>query len=283
MPSYPLQHTAFYRFTPIADPPAATTALRALAQTCGVLGTIVLAHEGISGAVAGSSQVIADFESALQADTFLNAALRGMPFKHSDCATAPFGRLKISVKPEIVALGLPGEAGMPAPDEQDASHLSPQAWRDLLARGDAVVLDNRNHFEYRLGHFKAAVDPQVHNFRDFVDYVQANAPAWRAAGKPVAMYCTGGIRCEKTAPWMRSLGLDVLQLEGGILNYFQQLQNATKDAQADWQGECFVFDNRIALDSSLQEAPTTPEQVFDEQHADEAWRMRRAKRLNDLS
>jgi UPF0176 protein len=276
-----MQHTAFYRFTPIADPQAAATALRALAQCCKVLGTIVLADEGISGAVAGSPHAIADFESALQADTFIHAALRGMPFKHSDCATAPFGRLKISVKPEIVALGLPDEAGMPAPDEHDTTHLSPQAWRGLLARGDAVVLDNRNHFEYRLGHFKGAVDPQVHNFRDFVDYVQDNAPAWRAAGKPVAMYCTGGIRCEKTAPWMRSLGLDVLQLEGGILNFLQQLPDAEKDAQTDWQGDCFVFDKRIALDSALQEAPITPEQVFDEQHADEAWRLQRAKRLND--
>jgi UPF0176 protein len=280
-------HTAFYRFTPIADPQAAATALRALAKTHNILGSIVLAHEGISGAVAAAPDAIAAFEASLQSTRFLAGALLGMPFKHSACNTPPFGRLKISVKPEIVALGLPvalaSDVALPPPNEQDASHLSPQAWRDLLARGDAVVLDNRNHFEYRLGHFKAAVDPQVHNFRDFVDYVQANAPAWRAAGKPVAMYCTGGIRCEKTAPWMRSLGLDVLQLEGGILNYFQQLQNATKDAQADWQGECFVFDNRIALDSSLQEAPTTPEQVFDEQHADEAWRMRRAKRLNDLS
>ncbi len=274
-------HTAFYRFTPIADPLAAASSLRVLARSCGVLGTIVLAHEGISGAVAGSSQAIADFELALQASTFADAALRGMPFKHSHCTTQPFGRLKVSVKPEIVALGLPNEAGLPAPDEHDTSHLSPHAWRELLARGDAVVLDNRNHFEYRLGHFKDAVDPQVHNFRDFVDYVQRNAPAWRAAGKPVAMYCTGGIRCEKTAPWMRSLGLDVLQLEGGILNFFQQLPDAKKDAQSDWQGDCFVFDNRIALNSALQETPTTPQQVFDEQHADEAWRLQRAKRLND--
>jgi UPF0176 protein len=281
MPSSPLQHCAFYRFTPIADPWAAAIALRSLAQPHNILGTIVLAQEGISGAIAATPEAIADFESAVQADTFLNAALHGMPFKHSPCASAPFGRLKISVKPEIVALGLPLAASLPPPDEHDNSHLSPQAWRELLARGDAVVLDNRNHFEYRLGHFKAAVDPQVHNFRDFVDYVQQHAPAWRAAGKPVAMYCTGGIRCEKAAPWMRSLGLNVLQLEGGILNFFQQLPDATKDAQTDWQGACFVFDNRIALDSTLQEAPTTPEQVFDEQHADEAWRLQRALRLNN--
>jgi UPF0176 protein len=282
MPCPLVQHTAFYRFTPVADPQAAATALRALAKTHNILGTIVLAHEGISGAVAAASEAIAAFEAALQSTNFLAGALLGMSFKHSACTTPPFGRLKINVKPEIVALGLPQDALLPVPDEQDASHLSPQAWRDLLARGDAVVLDNRNHFEFRLGHFNSAVDPQVHNFRDFVDYVQTHAPAWRAAGKPVAMYCTGGIRCEKAAPWMRSLGLEVLQLEGGILNFCQQGPGATTDAHNDWQGECFVFDNRIALDRTLQEAATTPEQVFDEQHADEAWRLQRAKQLSNL-
>ena len=107
-------------------------------------------------------------------------------------------------------------------------------------------------------------------------YVQAHAPAWRAAGRPVAMYCTGGIRCDKTAPWLRSLGLDVRQLDGGILNYFAQ----QGDASADWQGECFVFDKRIALDTGLRETATTAEQVFDPANPDEAWRLQRARRLD---
>jgi UPF0176 protein len=151
----------------------------------------------------------------------------------------------------------------------------------LLARGDAVVLDNRNHFEVRLGRFRGAVDPEVHHFRDFVAYVQQHAPAWRAAGRPVAMYCTGGIRCDKTAPWMRRLGLDVFQLEGGILNYLEQARlEPTPDAGSDWIGECFVFDNRIALDSRLRETATTAAQVFDARHPDEAWRLQRARRLD---
>ena len=265
-----LLHSAFYRFVPLPDPVAAAEALRALAR--GLTGSIVLAHEGINGTVAGTADAVAAFESALQ--TALAGALRGMVFKHSACTTAPFGLLKVGVKPEIVALGLPG--GLPAPDERDASHLSPAAWRELLARGDVVLLDNRNHFEVRLGHFRGALDPQVHNFRDFVAYVQAHADEWRAANQPVAMYCTGGIRCDKTAPWLRSLGLDVLQLDGGILNYFQQLP----DAARDWQGECFVFDNRVALDTALRETATTPEQVFDPSHPDEAWRLQRARRLD---
>ena len=268
----PLLHSAFYRFVPLTDPVAAADALRALAR--GLQGSIVVASEGINGTVAGMPGVVADFEAALQRRDVLDGVLAGMVFKHSACVTEPFGRMKVGVKPEIVALGLP--EAFPAPDERDGSHLAPAAWRELLARADVVVLDNRNHFEVRLGHFRGAVDPQVHNFRDFAAFVQAHAPAWREAGQTVAMYCTGGIRCDKTAPWLRSLGLDVRQLDGGILNYFQQMP----DAERDWQGECFVFDNRVALDTRLNETATTPEQVFDATYPDEAWRLQRARQLD---
>ena len=267
----PLLHSAFYRFVPLADPTAAADALRTLARE--LTGSIVVAHEGVNGTVAGTPAAVAAFEAALQ--EALDGALRGMAFKHSACTTPPFGRLKVGVKPEIVALGLPG--ALPAPDERDASHLSPAAWRELLARDDVVLLDNRNHFEVRLGRFRGAVDPGVHNFRDFAAWVRAHAGEWRAAHRPVAMYCTGGIRCDKTAPWLRDLGLEVYQLDGGILGYFQQLP----DADRDWEGECFVFDNRVALDTRLRETATTAEQVFDPAHADEAWRLQRARRLDE--
>ena len=266
-----LLHSAFYRFTPFADPAAVAQRLRALAA--GLTGSIIVAAEGLSGSVAGEPDAVARFEAGLLEDD----ALRGMPFKHSACTTPPYGRFKVGVKPEIVALGLPdGDAPLPPPDERDASHLSPRQWRELLARDDVVLLDNRNHFEVRLGRFRGALDPQVHNFRDFVAWVQRHAPEWRAARRPVAMYCTGGIRCDKTAPWLRSLGLDVRQLDGGILNYFATLP----DAGRDWQGECFVFDNRVALDTALAETPTTAADVFDASHPDEAWRLERARRLD---
>ncbi len=264
-------HSAFYRFTPVADPAALAKRLRALAAD--LTGSIVVASEGLNGGVAGDADAVARFEAALQADP----ALRGMPFKRSACTTPPYGRFKVGVKPEIVALGLAdAAAALPPPDERDASHVSPQAWRELIAREDVVLLDNRNHFEVRLGRFRGALDPQVHNFRDFAAWVQARAPAWRAAARPVAMYCTGGIRCDKTAPWLRSLGLDVRQLDGGILHYFAALP----DAARDWQGECFVFDNRVALDTRLAETPTTAAEVFDAAHPDEAWRLERARRLD---
>ena len=288
----PLLHSAFYRFVPVVDPVAVAEAVRRLAL--GLQGSIVLAAEGLNGTVAGAPEAVRAFEQVLQQPATAGGAFAGMRFKHSACLTAPFGRLKVSVKPQTVALDLPAltpdpllppsSAGIQGQHSahdlhvasQDASHLAPPAWRALLARSDPVLLDNRNHFEYRLGHFRGAVDPQVHNFRDFVAYVQAEAPAWRAAGRPVAMYCTGGIRCDKTAPWLRSLGLEVWQLDGGILNYFAQLE----DAHREWQGECFVFDKRIALDSHLQETARTADQVFDVRHPDEAWRLQRANRLD---
>jgi UPF0176 protein len=265
-------HSSFYRFCPVADPLAAAQKVRGMAQ--GLLGSIVLASEGISAAVAGRPTDVAGFEAALLASGLFGDAMR---FKHSGCRTPPFGRLSISVKPEIVALDLPNADELPPPDEHDDSHLSPQAWRELLMRDDVVVLDNRNHFEWRLGRFRGAIDPGVHNFRDFVAYVEAQAPQWRAEARPVAMYCTGGVRCDKTAPWMRSLGLTVFQLDGGILNHLQTLP----DAERDWEGECFVFDNRVALDAKLQETETAADAVFDPALPDEAWRLARARRLDE--
>lgn len=306
-------HSAFYRFVPLPDPETAAQELRGLGAALGLGGSLIVAGEGVNGAVAGPAAQVEAFEQRLRTGAALQGALRGLTFKRSSCTQPPFGRFKVSVKPEIVALGLPSEAQdspVELPDERDASHLSPAAWRQLLDVGRAVVLDNRNHFEFRLGHFRGAVDPGVHHFRDFVRYVEQHAPAWRAQGRPVAMYCTGGIRCDKTAPWMRSLGLEVFQLDGGILNYLRQaqaeeggagaggdesadrmetsweskddLQNASPgDLLAAWQGECFVFDRRIALDARLREAGTTAAQVFDPAHPDEAWRLQRARHLDE--
>ena len=267
----PCLHSAFYRFTPLPDTAAVVQALR---ERCPpLLGNILVASEGINGVVAGPPAAVRAFEASLLNDPVFNAAFTGMAFKHSGCLTAPFARLKVHLKPELVALGLPGVTGLQA--QADPLMLSPAAWRQLLAEDEVVLIDNRNSFEYRLGHFQGAIDPQVHNFRDFAAYLSAHMPAWQAEGKKVAMYCTGGIRCEKLGPWLHAQGLPVYQLEGGILNYCLGLD----DAAREWQGECFVFDNRIALDAQLQETPTTAEQVYDPAVPDEAWRLSRAQRL----
>lgn len=263
-----ISHIAFYKFVRLPEPEQTAAVLRGLTQ--GLLGSILLAHEGINGMLAGSTAELDAFEQALQTDTRLNGAFTGTVFKRTACQTAPFARLKIHVKPEIVPLGIDGVDAT----THTGINVSPQDWRELITQPDVVLLDNRNHFEFELGRFTGAVDPQVHNFRDFAHYVQAHADEWRAQNKRVAMYCTGGIRCEKSSAWMVDLGLPVYQLEGGILNYFAQMP----DAERDWQGECFVFDNRVALDTHLQETSTTEEDVF-AADPNEAWRLARARRL----
>lgn len=259
----PTVHSSFYKFVALDDPAAVAAGLRALAGP--LLGSVLVAHEGLNGVLAGPQDALDAFERDLTRDP----RFAGMAFKRSACRTPPFARLAVHVKPEVVAVGVPYAPAV-------RTQRTPQEWRELIARDDVVVLDNRNSFEYRLGHFAGAVDPGVTSFRDFPRYVAEHAPQWKAEGKQVAMYCTGGIRCEKTAAWMQDLGLTVHELQGGILHYFQ----AMPDAVRDWQGECFVFDNRIALDTHLQQTGTTAEQV----HAGEPdgeWRLARAKRLHE--
>ena len=267
-----LLHTAFYRFVHLPQPEALAALLRELVGGTEprVMGSVLVAPEGINGMLAGSPQAIAAVEQALLDPARWGGAFTGMVFKHSACTTTPFHRMKVHVKAEIVPLGV---AGVDATRDKGVD-VSPQAWRRLIQQEDVVLLDNRNSFEFRLGRFQGAIDPQVGNFRDFPAYVRAHAETWKAEGKRIAMYCTGGIRCEKTSAWMAGMGIPVLQLEGGILNYFAQMP----DAEADWQGECFVFDNRVALDTRLQETATTLEDVYTGQ-PDGEWRLARAMRL----
>ncbi len=268
----PWMHDAFYRFVALPQSEAVAARLADLAR--GLQGSVLVAPEGINGAVAGPAPALDAFRVALCGDPAFDGAFAGLVFKRSACTSRPFGRLRIHRKPALVALGF--DTGPVEADVTPAAPVSPADWRTLIAQPDVVVLDNRNGFEYRLGHFKGALDPQVGRFRDFPAFVDAHAAQWQAEGKRLAMYCTGGIRCEKTAAWLQQRhGLPVLQLDGGILNHFQQLP----DAERDWDGECFVFDNRIALDTRLQETATTAEQVYAGE-PDAAWRLARARRLD---
>ena len=260
-------HSSFYKFVDLPDPTGIAEVLRTMVEGLG--GNIIVAQEGISGAIAGEAAVLHAFEERLTRE--FDGVFAGMGFKHSACVTRPFHLIKVHVKREIVAFGVHGVTAA----GDDASHVSPERFRELLDRPDVVVLDNRNSFEFRLGAFRGAIDPGVDNFRDFPAYVQAHALEWKSAGKQIAMYCTGGIRCEKTAAWMQEQGLTVYQLDGGILNYFQSLP----DAGRDWRGECFVFDKRIAVDTHLQETATTAEEAYAGDESS-AWRLARARRLD---
>lgn len=268
MDTAPLFHDAFYQFVAIPEVEATAATLREL--TTALTGSLLVATEGLNGTVAGSATALDAFRDALRTDPRLGGRFPDIVFKRTACQTAPFQRMKVHSRPEILPLGVDGvnaigHVGLQVP---------PAQWRALLDDPNVVVIDNRNHFEVRLGRFRNAVDPLVRNFRDFPAYIDAQLPTWQAEGKQIAMYCTGGIRCEKTSAWLHERGVPVLQLEGGILNYFA----AMPDAERDWEGECFVFDNRIALDTRLQETGTTAEQVY-AADPEEAWRLRRAQQL----
>jgi UPF0176 protein len=268
-----IHHIAFYKFAAIADVDAVVMRLREV--TAPLLGSILVAGEGINGMLAGSAEQLDAFEQALQIDAVFEGKFAGTVFKRTECLTPPFKRMKVHAKKEIVPLGIDGVDAAGRTADIERTNVAPQAWRELIKQPDVVLLDNRNSFEYRLGKFDGAIDPGVVNFRDFPEYVKAHAAQWKAEHKKVAMYCTGGIRCEKSSVWMQDLGLDVYQLEGGILNYFKDMPDASKD----WQGECFVFDNRVALDTHLHETDTTVEDVY-ESEPDGAWRLERAKKLS---
>lgn len=256
-------HSSFYRFTPMPDPTGFADWLRERGAALALGGVVLVAEEGLSAAIAGEASAVQTLEAELQA----MPGLDGLHFKHNACERRPFSRFKVSVKREIVAFGVPGVRG----DATD-THVSPQRWRELLDDPGTVVIDNRNSFEFKLGRFRGAVDPGVAHFRDFPAYVLARRDEWR--DRTVAMYCTGGIRCEKTAAWMQAQGLRVAQLDGGILNYLETFP----DAAVDWQGECYVFDKRIAIDAAGRETGTTAEQVFTDPA--DAWRLARARRLD---
>ena len=276
--SLPLSHIAFYRFVRLTEPERIAGVLRELTRD--LLGAVLVAHEGINGMLAGHAQALDRFERALADDPRFDGGFNGIAFKRSACRTPPFQRIKVHVRAQVLPLGVGVGVGVDGIDAvgRPGIQLDPAQWRALLDADDVVVIDNRNSFEFRLGHFRGAIDPQVGNFRDLPAFVAANVADWKARGQKVAMYCTGGIRCEKTAAWMHdAFGIDVHQLEGGILRYLAE----TRDAQIDWQGECFVFDNRIALDAQLNETDTTAAQVYAGcgDDSDEAWRLQRAQRL----
>ena len=272
MSSGTLFHDAFYKFVRLADVDAVAGVVRELGAS--LTGSVLVASEGINATVAGSLEALDAFRVALATDARLADVFEGIEFKRSACITPPFQRLKVHSRAEILALGLPSDAVQVDAVSHIGRQVSPERWRELLDDPNMVVIDNRNHFEVRLGRFRNAVDPLVRNFRDFPAYIEAQLPLWQAEGKQLAMYCTGGIRCEKTSAWLEQRGVEVLQLEGGILNYFARMP----DAELDWAGECFVFDNRIALDTRLREAATTAAQVYADD-AQESWRLQRALRL----
>ena len=242
----PVCVAALYRFAPFEDCAALRAALIAVCEEHSIKGTLLLAPEGVNGTIAGAP---AGIEAAL-------AHIRSLPgcerlsVKLSGAAVMPFYRMKVRLKREIVTMGQPDIN----PLADAGTYVSAQDWNALIGDPETVVIDTRNDYEVRLGAFAGAVNPGTRSFREFPDWFRANREALLGghAAPKVAMYCTGGIRCEKATAFLKSEGVEaVYHLDGGILKYLE-----TAPAQASlWQGECFVFDQRVALGHGL--APGT--------------------------
>jgi len=227
---------AFYRFAPLPDPVAAQGPLAHLACCRGVKGTILLANEGVNGTIAGPPAAV----DAVLAHIRDWPGFGAMDHKVAAADTLPFRRLKVRVKREIVTLRAPAD-----PATRVGTYVTPQDWNALIAAPDVAVIDCRNGFEVALGTFPGAIDPETRSFADFPAWWQANADRFK--DRRVAMFCTGGIRCEKATSWLLDQGLpQVFHLQGGILNYLEKVP----PGENLWQGACFVFDERETVDQA---------------------------------
>ncbi|MDZ3832924.1 MAG: rhodanese-related sulfurtransferase [Sphingopyxis sp.] len=231
---------ALYRFAPFDDPAALRQPLYDLCTAGGVKGTLLLAREGVNGTIAGT-------EAAIGAVIAHIRALPGcadLDVKYSSAAAMPFQRLKVRLKKEIVTMKVPGID----PARQVGTYVAPADWNAVVDDPDTVVIDTRNDFEVGYGSFDGALNPHTKSFGEFPDWWRAHAGEF--AGKRIAMFCTGGIRCEKSTAFLRAEGIDdVVHLKGGILAYLEQVPAA----DSRWQGSCFVFDERVSVGHGLIE------------------------------
>ena len=233
---------ALYKFVLLDDIDGLRQALQQLCDKNQILGTILLAEEGINGTIAAPRDGMALFLNWLEADGRFDE----LSLKFSFSPYQPFLRMKVRPKREIVTMGRP-EIN---PAKRTGNYVDPKDWNGLIADPDVLLVDTRNSYETAIGMFAGAVDPMTTNFREFPEWAHslANQPADRRP-KKIAMYCTGGIRCEKASALMQDMGFDeVYHLKGGILKYLEDVPAAN----SQWQGECFVFDGRVAVDHDLQ-------------------------------
>ena len=238
LPKTPLTVAALYHFARLADPAARQGPLLDLCRAQGLCGTLLLAPEGVNGTIAGPRAGILAVLDHIRAWP----GFAGLDWKDSAADAPPFARMKVRLKAEIVTMGQPNMD----PATTTGHYVAPRDWNALIAAPDVAVIDTRNDYEVQIGTFQGAVDPGTKSFRDFPAWWTDNAH--RFQGKRIAMFCTGGIRCEKSTNYLISQGVDqVYHLQGGILKYLEDVPQ--KDST--WQGECFVFDQRVSLTHGL--------------------------------
>ena len=241
MTDTPIQVAALYNFAPFSDPAALQSPLQAACDEAGTRGTILLAPEGVNGTIAGTpggiEAVLAHIRTLPDCETF------DVKYSHAD--EMPFNRMKVRLKREIVTMGEPDVD----PRASVGRYVDPMDWNDLISDPGTIVIDTRNDYEVAIGQFEGAIDPETASFRDFPKWFREHRDELLGEGKKVAMYCTGGIRCEKSTSFLRQEGVEeVYHLKGGILKY---LENVPED-ESLWHGECFVFDQRVAVKHGLE-------------------------------
>jgi UPF0176 protein len=246
---------AFYQFVALPDFEALREPLRNMCAALDIKGIVLLAAEGINGTVAGSHVAIDALVNQFQNGALFGGRLGGLELKFSTASEMPFQRLKVRLKKEIVTLGDPDND----PNARVGIYVEPTEWNALLDDPDMLLLDTRNRFEVEMGTFAGAVDPDLTSFGGFRDYVDRTLDPVRH--KKIAMFCTGGIRCEKASSYLLSRGFEtVYHLKGGILKYLETVP----EAESRWRGECFVFDQRVALGHGLTERPPAERQLVSE-------------------
>ncbi len=234
---------AFYRFVSLPDADSLRPGIRTVCEAEGIRGTVLVSPEGINGTVAGPEAGIERLFAYFRAIPGLEA----LQFQPTRAEYVPFTKLRVRLKGEIVTLRQPAD-----PNEQVGEYVDPERWNALLDDPDVLVIDTRNSHEIELGSFPGAVDPGTHSFGEFPEFADTLDPT-----RPVAMFCTGGIRCEKATSYLLRRGFSrVYHLEGGILRYLRD--TAAEDNR--WKGECFIFDQRFALDAQLNPRYGDPEQ-----------------------
>lgn len=239
----PVQVAALYRFARFDDPGALCPLIRQWCDALAIRGTLLVAEEGLNGTVSGRTEDIAALVAKLES----LPGCEGLEVKYSRAPEHPFGRMKVKRKREIVTMGVPGLD----PAREAGLYVEPKDWNALIADPGTIVIDTRNDYEVMIGTFAGAEDPALHCFREFPAWLAERQAQWRREGGPepkVAMFCTGGIRCEKSTALARSLGVEqVYHLKGGILRYLEEIP----EEQSLWSGHCFVFDERVSVGHGL--------------------------------
>jgi len=243
----PYTVAAFYQFVALPDFRELREPLRAICAGLELKGSVLLANEGINGTLAGTAHAIDALVVELRDGALFGGRLDNLELKFSSASAMPFARLKIRLKKEIVTLG----DSKTDPTKAVGVYVDPTDWNALIAAPDTLVIDTRNAFEVAMGSFAGAVDPGIKSFGQFKDFVAGALEP--SKHKKIAMFCTGGIRCEKASAYLLSRGFaEVYHLKGGILKYLE----AVPESESRWRGECFVFDERIALGHGLRERDT---------------------------